>query len=331
MPRTSLLALPATLIALLAAGCGTDETKTASGDRMTVVATTGFAADLVRAVAGGDVEVVQLVPDSANPHSYAASARDRATLDTADLVVAFGRSYEEGLPLDELRSPRFAIADHTGELRRFEEGETAEVGHADGLGGEEHRDEDGHEHEDEDEEEHGEAGAPDPHVWMDPTRLAAAAPALADALGRADGENTAAHRERAAKHAAELHRLDRELREILRTVPPERRRLVTSHESMGYFAARYDFAFVGAPLGIAPEAQASAERIAKVVEDVREAGVPAVFAQQGDDPKVMRQVAREAGVEVVGDLLVESPGPRGDSYSAAMLHNARRIAGALGR
>jgi zinc/manganese transport system substrate-binding protein len=345
------LLVPAALLVLALAlgacgGDGEEASGAASGDGPTVVATTGFAADLVRGIAGDDAQVVQLVPDSANPHSYGASARDRAELDRADLVVAFGRSYEEGLPLDEVRAARFDIADHVGELRRFGDrevaGEHGHEGEKDGHGHEGEPDEhghggeeDGHGHEGEqgeptgEEEGHG-AGAPDPHVWTDPTRLAAAAPGIADALAQADPDRAAAYRDRAREQVERLRALDRELREILAAVPERQRRLVTSHESLGYFADRYGFALAGAPFGAAPEAQTSAQGVADVVRAVREEGVPVVFAQQGDDPKVMRRIAGEAGVEVVDDLLVENPGPGGETYADAMRHNARRIAEALG-
>ena len=70
--------------------------------------------------------------------------------------------------------------------------------------------------------------------------------------------------------------------------------------------------------------------MARTIGAVRRERVPVVFAQAGDDPKVIRQIAREAGVEVVDDLLVENPGPQAASYEDALRFDARRIAGALG-
>jgi zinc/manganese transport system substrate-binding protein len=320
-------------------GCGGEEEPAAGGERPDVVATSGFAADIAAAVAGDDAEVLQLVPDAASPHSYSPSARDRARLAEADLVVAIGGGYEEALGLEQARVPVFAIADHVGELRRFGEDEVAKREHA--QEGEEHAQEgeehaqEGEEHAQEGEEhaqegeEHG-AGAPDPHVWMDPTRVAAAAPALADALARVDPGGDAGYDARASAFARRLERLDRELRETLAVIPAARRKLVTSHESLGWFADRYDLEFVGAPFGVQPEAEASAGRVAEVIETVRRERVPVVFAQEGDDPKVMRQIAQEAGVRVVDDLLVENPGPQASGYEEALRFDARRIADALG-
>ena len=305
MIKTLALAL-LLLTALLATACGDD--GAASGDKPAVIATTGFAEDLVREVAGPDAEVEQLVPDGAKPHSSGASAKDRARLDGADLVVAFGRAYEEGLPLDDLRAERFEIAESVGELREAD-----------------HAEEDG-EHA---EEEPGNDRDRDPHVWMDPTRMAAAAPGIADALAKVDPDSADAYRSRAKEAAARLRALDAELRRTLAVVPEERRKLVTSHESVGYFADRYGFELVAAPFGLAPEAEASATDLQDVVAAVRRSKVPVVFAQQGDDPKVMRRIAEETGVEVIDDLRVESAGPGGGTYAEAMRFNARRIAEAL--
>jgi zinc/manganese transport system substrate-binding protein len=160
--------------------------------------------------------------------------------------------------------------------------------------------------------------------------MAAAAPAIADALTRADGANADAYRARAEQLARDLRALDADLRRTLASIPAERRKLVTSHESMGYFAERYELDFVGAPFGLSPEAEASARDVAEVIDQVRRQRVPAVFSQGGDDPEVMRRIANEAGVSVVDDLLVENPGPQGETYAAAMRHNARLVATALG-
>jgi zinc/manganese transport system substrate-binding protein len=302
MPR--LLLAPLLAAALLGAGCGSGATD--GGDRLTVVATTTFAAELAAAVAGEDAEVVTLVPSSANPHSYAASAKDRAALDRADLVVAFGHNYEEGLPLDRLRGALFEIAEHVGD---------------------EHAEE-AHEGEEEGADAHGHEGR-DPHVWMDPLLMAGAATELGDTFAEEDPARAAAYRRRAEEHRADLTALHEELRETLASVPAGSRKLVTSHDSLAYFAERYGFTIVATPFGLAPEAQASAQGVADVVAAVRREGVPVVFGQRGDDPRLMRRIAEEAGVTVIDDLLIENPAPGDGGYADALRFDARRIAGAL--
>ena len=265
----------------LATGCGSD-----SGDAdVEVVATTTIAADIARHLAGADAEVDALLPESAGPHDYAPSAKDRARLEGADVVVAWGAGLEAGLPLDDLDARPVYLAE----------------------------------------------GEDNPHIWMDPQRVARSLPTLSSALAEADPGHADAYRRRAAAYADELARLDGQVRRTLRAIPPAQRKLVSSHDSLGHFVARYDFEFVGAPFGLAPESEASAETVADLIERVKREDVPAVFAEDTDDPELMREIGREAGVEVVDDLLTEGFGERVQSYAAMLRYDAERIAGALAR
>ncbi len=284
----ALVGLPAVAVAVLSLGaCGSG--AAGSDQRPMVTATTSIAADIVARVGGDDVDVVQLVPDGASPHSYAPSAREQQELAESALVVYFSPGLEQSLPI-EAAAETFAFADHTG-----------------GIDG---------------------ADA-DPHVWLDPTLIAAAVPDLAVALAELDPEHAAAFRRRARAYAGELRALDRQLQEMVASVPVSRRKLVTSHDLIGYFASRYGFKVVGAPFGSSPEAEASAGALAELIDRIEAEGVPAVFAQQGDDPEVLRRVAEEAGVAVVDDLALESLGGVG-SYEQMMRTATEKITAALG-
>jgi len=175
----------------------------------------------------------------------------------------------------------------------------------------------------------GELLSGDPHVWMDPTRIARALPALADTLAEADPEHAEGYRGRADEYAAELSALDRELAATLRAVPRRNRELVTSHDALGYFAARYGFEVVATTFPASGvEAETSAARIREVEDVVRQTGVPTVFAEHEDDPEVLELVAEDTGVQVSDELLVESPGSAG-SYVAMLRHDAALIAAGL--
>ena len=265
------------LVAGVLAGCNDP------ADGADVVATTLIAADIAARVAAPDAKVESLLSGSASPHAYGASAKDRARLEEADLVVAWGAGVEEGLPLEELDGARVELA----------------------------------------------RGERDPHVWMDPMKIAAALPRLADALAQVDPEHADRYRTRAEEYARELEALGRGLARTLATVPPSHRELVTSHDSLGHFARRYRFRFVGAPSGLTPESEPSAERVAALIERVRREEVPAVFAESGEDPGVIEQIAREADVPVVDDLLIEGFGAEVKSYEAMLRHDAELIAAAL--
>jgi ABC-type Zn uptake system ZnuABC Zn-binding protein ZnuA len=176
----------------------------------------------------------------------------------------------------------------------------------------------------------GELRPSDPHVWMDPTRVAQAVPSLAGALAEVDSENADAYRQRAERFARELTALDGELRRTLAAVPPANRELVTSHDSLGYFADRYGFEVIATAFPASgPEAEISASQLADVDDAVRGAGVPAVFASEEDDPEVLRLVADETGVEIEEGLVIESPASAG-SYVEMLRHDADLIAAALG-
>ena len=150
-------------------------------------------ADITEQVAGDDAKVEQVIPDSASPHDFSLSAQDRAGLEDSVLLVSNGASLEAGIPVEEIDVDQYALSDHVGELLPFgEEGaheEHAEDAHA---AKEEHRAEEEHaeaEEEHAEGEEEQEHGAEDPHVWMDPSRVAAALPSLGEALASADPEH----------------------------------------------------------------------------------------------------------------------------------------------
>jgi ABC-type Zn uptake system ZnuABC Zn-binding protein ZnuA len=275
--RTILICL--SLLPVLSAGCG----DTSGGSSVDVIATTAIAADITAHVAGEDADVDALLSGSASPHDYGASAKDRATLEEADLVVAWGGGLEGSLPLGELDPEPLELA----------------------------------------------AGESNPHVWMDPMRVAAALPKLAAALAEADPEHGAGYRRRADAYAEELRALDRDLRRTLGAIPDARRKLVTSHDSLGHFARRYGFEFVGSPQGLSPDSEPSASEVSGLIERVEEEDVRAVFAEDSEDPGPIEEVAREAGVPVVRDLLIESFGGEVDGYGEMLRHDAARIARAL--
>jgi zinc/manganese transport system substrate-binding protein len=308
--------------ALALVACGDDDD--AGGDGPNVVATTGIVADLAEAVAGPGVDVEQVIPDASSPHDYQLSAQDRQVVEEADLLVVSGASLETGIPLDEVDAPQWVLADHIGELLPFEEAgshEHASDEHAsDAAAGEE-------EHTAEEENEHGTV---DPHVWMDPARVAAALPSLADALSEADPSDASGYDERAQAYAKQLDKLDAELERTLASVPASDRELVTSHDSLGYFADRYGFEVVATAFPASgPEAEASAGLIGEVEDAVREHDVPAVFAQLEDDPETLRLIADETGVEIEEGLIIESPGAAG-SYEEMLRLDADLVAAALG-
>ncbi len=131
------------------------------------------------------------------------------------------------------------------------------------------------------------------------------------------------------RYAKQLESLDAEVERQLAAIPPDDRELVTSHDALGYFADRYGLEVVATPFPASgPEAEASAQSVQEVEEAIDTHAVPALFAEETDDPQVLEQIADRKGVEIVDDLLVESPGESG-GYVEMLRRDAELIAEAL--
>jgi len=273
----------------------------------TVAATTGIWADVTANVVGPDAAVEQIIPDGVSPHEFQLSAKDRARAEDSLLLVYNGADLEAGIPIDDMNVPKFAMADHVGPLRHFG-----------GPGSREHPTAD-----------EGDQGGIDPHVWMDPTRVEAALPALADALAKVDPQHAAGYRARAAAYARKLEALDAWMRKTLAAVPPQNRKLVTSHDALGYFADRFGFQVIATPFpATGPEAEASAQTVDEVEQAIRDSGVPTVFAQETDNPQVLEGIADDTGVRIEEHLPVEAPGDAG-TYIGMLRRDAEMIASGL--
>ena len=203
-------------------------------------------------------------------------------------------------------------------------------------GHEEHgHEEDEHEHEEdehahEEEDEHAHAhGAEDPHFWFDPNRVKIAVDEVAARLSALDPDNADYYRQNASEYGEQLDELHSWILEHVDQVTPERRLLVTSHDSLGYLAKAYGFKIVGLviPSFATHDVEPSAEHIAELVDVIRENGVPAVFGETTVSERLAQAVARETGAELVqlysGSLGEEGSGA--DTYLGMVRTNVERI------
>lgn len=319
------LVIGALLLTLLAAcgsgasgGEGTAPGRSGPDDAPTIVVTTPLLGSIVRELVGEKASVEVLMESAIDPHDWQPSAKDVEQLEEADLIVANGLHLEESLEdaLEEAQAvgiPVFEAGEHI-EVRTI--GVDEAVKH-DGLpageGGEPDHESDEHR-----------AGAADPHFWTDPLAMRDVVRALAstvEALGLDLGSRSAELRER-------LEELDREIVEILAEVPPERRKLVTGHESMGYFARRYGFAVEGAIIpGLTSQAEVSAAELAELKEQIEQGDAPAVFTEIGTPSQVAKAIAEETGAQLVE--LRSHTLPSDGSYFTYMREIATAIARAL--
>jgi zinc/manganese transport system substrate-binding protein len=308
-------------LVLTAAGCGDGAAPTTSMggcSSVDVVATTSILGDVVRNVAGDAVRVEVLIPPGADPHSFAPSASQAAALRRADLVVANGLGLEEGLHevLEAAAADGVVVVEAASFVEALPLAE--EAGEADaGV-------EDGHE-----------PGSLDPHIWTDPRRMISVASGLGEALAAADPACATAYRAAAGAYARDLAALDAEVEATLTAIPPDQRKLVTSHHAFGYFAARYGFQVIGViiPGGATLSAPSPAD-LAGLVEVMRAAGVRVIFAETTQSADLANALAAELGegVQVVSLFTgsLGEPGSGAETYLAMQRLNAERIAAALG-
>lgn len=278
-------------------GCGDDTGSSAgSGGRPSVVVTFSPIGAIVSELVGDAANVEVLVPNGQDPHEYEPSARDVEAIGEASLVVWNGLDLEEGLVrvIDQARATggaTFALTDHV----TLHSADPADH------------------------------GPQDPHVWTDPLTMAEMVPALADALEATLGVDLSAGE---AKVLASLGDDDTAIRETLSVLPPGACQLITGHESLAYFAARYGCEVVGTVTpGLSSTAETSARQVAELRELIERTGIAAVFTEVGTPGDVVRRLAAETGVAVV-ELPSHGLDDEGD-YSTLVRTIAERIAEGL--
>ncbi len=271
-------------VAVLTAACGSPGAPPEG--RPTIVVTYSVLGAVVEDLVGDAATIQVLMPNGADPHEWQPSAKDIETLTRADLLV------ENGLGLEGGMASAFAQAEAAG-VKRFIAADHVTVRHV-GAG-------EGADPSDPDQA----PGAPDPHLWMDPLTIRDAMDALALQLESDLGIDVGT---RAADLDARLATLNDEVAAILAAVPEADRTLVTGHESLGYFAARYGFRLIGAIVpSLSSAAEPSAADLAAIVGAIRAARVPALFTELGTPPQVSRAVGAETGAKVVEVMTAALP------------------------
>jgi len=290
------------LVALL--GCGR-RAPAPAGPR-TIITTYAVLGAAVRELVGDAFQVTSAIPNGLDVHEWEPSAKDIEALTRADLIVENGLGLEGGMGkgLDQARKAgvRFFTAAEHVPVRRVGAGEGVPSGDPDQA-----------------------PGAEDPHLWTDPMAVKAVLDALAADLSRRFGVDLSARR---AQLDARLDALDAEIRAQVEALPAEKRRLVTGHESLGYFAQRYGFRLVGAVIpSLTTQAEGSAARLESLKRLIEQNRVAVVFTELGTPPRTLEALAREAKVRAV--VLATHTLPPDGSYFSFERQLAGTILGAL--
>jgi len=268
-------------------------------ERLNVVASFSILADLVRNVGGDKVNVTALVGPDSDVHVYAPAPSDVKRVADSKLLVINGLGLEGWLPrLVQSSGSKAAIVTASNGIAPLKHGSEA-----------------------------------DPHAWQSVANAKIYVANIRDAVAAANPSDAAAFRSNADRYLAELDALDAEVRAAVARIPPERRKVISTHNAFGYFAAAYGIEFV-APSGVSTENEPSARDIAAIIRQIKAEKIPAVFLENISDERLIRRIAAETGVHVGGtlysDSLTAEKGPA-PTYIDLVRHNIKALTGALGK
>jgi zinc/manganese transport system substrate-binding protein len=302
--RTGLSFYRLLILSLLLAACQTN--VPAKSSQKTIVVTYSVLGSVVKDLVGDKAIVIVSMPNGQDPHEWEPSAKDIETLTKADLIVQNGLGLEGGMEkalaqAKEAGVKFFTASDHIT-VRHVGAGEGIPSGDPDQA-----------------------VGAEDPHLWMDPVDMKSIVDALATQV-KTDLDIELS--DRAKDLDARLDSLNTEVADLVNTLPENNRKLVTGHESMGYFAQRYGFKLVGAIIpSITSQAEVSASDLAGLKKLITENEVKAIFTELGTPAAVSDAIGKETGVKVV-ELTTHSL-PEDGSYFTFMRNLAQVIVDGL--
>jgi zinc/manganese transport system substrate-binding protein len=266
-------------------------------DRINVVVSFSILGDFVRVVGGDRVNVTSLVGPNGDVHVYAPAPADAKIIADARLVIINGLGLEGWLPrLLQSSGSKAPIITATKGIAPLKLGSDA-----------------------------------DPHAWQSVANAKIYVANIRDALVQADPADVDYFREHAERYLAQLDALDREVRSAVAQIPPERRKVISTHDAFGYFAKEYGIEFI-APLGVSTESEPSARDIAAIISQVKADKTSAVFLENISDDRLIRRIASETGAKVGGTLysdgLTDEKGPA-PTYIDMVRHNIKALTSAL--
>jgi zinc/manganese transport system substrate-binding protein len=266
-------------------------------DRLNVVASFSITGDFARNVGGERVSVTTLVGPDGDVHVYTPAPSDAQKIADAKLVII------NGLGLEGWLSRLVQSAGSKATMITASQGITPRKLGADA----------------------------DPHAWQSVANAKSYVANIRDALVAADPASAGIYRDNADRYLAKLDALDRDVRAAVAQIPEGRRKVISTHDAFGYFAAAYGIEFI-APQGVSTESEASARDIAAIITQIKASKIPAVFLENISDPRLMRRISTETGARIGGTLYSDSlTGEKGDAptYIDMVRHNIKALTSAL--
>ncbi|MEO0430868.1 MAG: zinc ABC transporter substrate-binding protein [Cyanobacteria bacterium J06656_5] len=280
--------------------------NTAEDSSIDVVASYSVICDMTAQIVADAAQLNCLIPSDQDPHTYKAKPSDREAIDTADLVFYAGLNFEPAIinmaTASDSEAPKVALHDEAVQ-------QVIEV------------------------EEEGEV-SPDPHIWHDIENGLAMVTLIQENLVAVDPDNADVYTQNAEKLAAELQALDTWIPEQIATIPEPKRRLITTHDAMGYYAQAYGLTVEGTLLGMSTEEEPTATQVNVLSKAIRDKAIPTIFAELTADDRVLKTVANEAGVSISEKVLLAdglgAKGTPGESYIGMLVYNTCSIVDGLG-
>jgi len=290
--------------------------------RPTVVATSTVLCDMVKEIAAETLDLTCLLKPGVDGHLYEPVPADRKAIETAQLILYSGYGFEPRLIklIQATSNPAPKVA-------------VAEAAVPKPLMGENHGGENSaHNLADTGKTTAGQT--PDPHVWQDATNGVRMVDVVKNKLATLVPDQAEVYTKNAQTLQATLTQIDRWIASQIATIPANSRRLVTTHDALGYYAHAYKIPVEGALQGISTEEKPTAARIKQLVGAIQQAGVPTIFAEVAVNPTLIKTVAKEARVklcdrELFSDSLGE-PGSGAETYPTMLIANTQTIVAGLG-
>jgi ABC-type Zn uptake system ZnuABC Zn-binding protein ZnuA len=269
--------------------------------RPDILTTTTILADIARNVAGDQLVTESILPIGADPYSYQPGPQDTKKVNESKVLIVNGAGYERSLePLLANAGDKKTLIEASAGLRRIPDPNNDQE--------------------------------LDPHLWLDPSNVIVYVDNIREGLTQFNPDGADVYQANARAYITRLQELDAWINGQVAQIPPQRRVLVTSHDSVEYFAERYGFKVVGTVTGsFRSDASPSPQQTADLMDRIKLFEVPAIFLDSADNPSLAQQIASETGVKVIPDLHFESltEGAPAGTYIDMMRHNVARIVEAL--
>ena len=291
---------------------GTDSVNVNKDGLLKIHTTTSIISDWVRIVGGERVLVESLTPAGKDPHTYQPTPKKVANLSNSKLVFAIGLALEGNNITPLLENSLNPDATFLALGTKVNPIEATQ-----------HDEHDQHD-KDEEHEEHPH-GPIDPHFWLDPSRVSIAIDEIKVQLSNMDPDSSDYYQKNASIYKGQLSDLDQHMRSVFEKIPKKDRKLVTTHEALGYLEDKYGFDVIGAVIPAATtDSGPTAANIAKLIDEIKLTKVNGIFMEKGVEEKITRQIAQDANVQVITGLQVEYL-KDGESYVEMMMELSELI------